>query len=92
MHNKVRLHHDFFGIGWSAINLTLGLMIALLVLLFLLLFLFITGQSVQAQNSVPATISWNLTCDPDGKVYGRTDTCGFGTIQSTDGMIWQYSP
>ena len=39
-----------------------------------------------------ANIFWNITSDANGKLYGTTGTCGFGTLQRTDGMIWQYSP
>jgi hypothetical protein len=39
-----------------------------------------------------ANIFWNVTVDAAGKVYGTANTCGFGTLQRTDGMIWQYSP
>jgi hypothetical protein len=37
-------------------------------------------------------IFWNITSDANGNLYGTTSTCGFGTLQRTDGMIWQYSP
>jgi hypothetical protein len=37
-------------------------------------------------------IFWNLTSDANGKLYGTTSTCGFGTKQRNTGMIWQYSP
>lgn len=39
-----------------------------------------------------ADIFYNLTSDANGNLYGTTNTCGFGTLQRTDGMIWQYSP
>jgi hypothetical protein len=39
-----------------------------------------------------ANIFGNITSDAKGKLYGTTGTCGFGTPQRTDGMIWQYSP
>jgi hypothetical protein len=39
-----------------------------------------------------ADIFGNITSDANGNLYGTTSTCGFGTLQRTDGMIWQYSP
>ncbi len=39
-----------------------------------------------------APISYDLTSDANGNLYGTTSTCGFGTRSRTDGMVWQYSP
>ena len=39
-----------------------------------------------------ADIFWNIASDANGKLYGTTTTCGFGTLQRNTGMIWQYSP
>jgi len=39
-----------------------------------------------------AAIFGPLISDANGNLYGTTWTCGFGTLQRTDGMLWQYSP
>jgi len=39
-----------------------------------------------------ADIFGNITSDANGNLYGTTNTCGFGTPQRTNGMIWRYSP
>jgi len=54
------------------------------------------GQIVSASGEVLVTgdadIFENITSDANGKLYGTTSTCGFGTLQRNTGMIWQYSP
>jgi hypothetical protein len=50
----------------------------------------ITSQTELVSGTDP--IFDNLTSDANGNLYGTTSTCGFGTPQRTNGMIWQYSP
>ncbi|MGA2369195.1 MAG: hypothetical protein ACLPPV_08085 [Candidatus Korobacteraceae bacterium] len=35
-------------------------------------------------------IFFNLVADAEGNLYGTTSTCGFGTPQRNNGMVWEY--
>ena len=55
------------------------------------------GEVLAVGSQIPlvvgrAGIFGNITSDANGNLYGTTSTCGFGTLQRTDGMIWQLSP
>ena len=39
-----------------------------------------------------ADVFTNLTADPNGALYGTTDTCGLNSPHRAGGMFWQYSP